>query len=42
MKIVVIGGSGFVAPVPLMEAIEKTVRYEFIEDNHSEQVFYTE
>jgi nucleoside-diphosphate-sugar epimerase len=34
--------TGFVAPVPLMEAIEKTVRYEFIEDHQSEQVFYTE
>jgi len=34
--------TGFVAPVPLMEAIEKTVRYEFIEDHKSEQVFYTE
>ena len=34
--------TGFVAPVPLIEAIEKTVRYEFIEDHQSEQVFYTE
>lgn len=34
--------TGFVAPVPLMEAIEKTIRYEFIEDHHSEEVFYTE
>jgi len=34
--------TGFVPPVPLMEAIEKTVRYEFIEDHQSEQVFYTE
>jgi nucleoside-diphosphate-sugar epimerase len=34
--------TGFVAPVHLMEAIEKTVRYEFIEDHQSEQVFYTE
>lgn len=34
--------TGFIAPVPLMEAIEKTVRYEFIEDHQLEQVFYTE
>ncbi len=34
--------TGFIAPVPLLEAIEKTVRYEFIEDHKSEQVFYTE
>lgn len=34
--------TGFVAPVPLLEAIERTVRYEFIEDHKSEQVFYTE
>ncbi len=34
--------TGFVAPVPLMEAIEKTVRYEFIEDHKDQHVFYTE
>jgi nucleoside-diphosphate-sugar epimerase len=34
--------TGFAAPVNLMEAIEKTVRYEFIEDHHNEQVFYSE
>ena len=34
--------TGFVAPIPLMEAIEETVRYEFLEDHQSEQVFYTE
>jgi GlcNAc-P-P-Und epimerase len=34
--------TGFVAPVPLLEALEKTVKYEFIEDHKSEQVFYTE
>ena len=33
---------GFVPPVGLMEAIEKTVEYEFIEDHKNEQVFYTE
>lgn len=34
--------TGFVPPVPIMEAIEKTVRYEFTEDHQTEQVFYTE
>lgn len=34
--------TGFVPPVPLMEAIEKTVKYEFIENHKNEQVFYTE
>jgi len=37
-----IESTGFVPPVPLMEAIEKTVRFEFIEDHKSEQVFYSE
>lgn len=37
-----IDSTGFVPPVALMDAIEKTVRYEFIEDNRSEQVFYSE
>ena len=34
--------TGFVPPVGLMDAIEKTVKYEFIEDHTNEQVFYTE
>ncbi|WP_143070201.1 NAD-dependent epimerase/dehydratase family protein [Polynucleobacter asymbioticus] len=37
-----IEATGFVPPVPLMEAIEKTVRFEFIEDHKGEQVFYSE
>jgi len=37
-----IESTGFVPPVPLMEAIEKTVRFEFIEDHKGEQVFYSE
>lgn len=37
-----VDNTGFIPPVPLMEAIEKTVRYEFIEDHQSEKVFYTE
>lgn len=34
--------TGFVPPVPLDQALEKTVRYEFIESHEKEGVFYTE
>jgi nucleoside-diphosphate-sugar epimerase len=37
-----IESTGFIPPVPLIEAIEKTVRFEFIEDHKNEQVFYSE
>lgn len=37
-----IESTGFIPPVPLMRAIEKTVRFEFIEDHDTEQVFYSE
>ena len=37
-----IGATSFIPPVPLMEAIEKTVRFEFIEGHKSEQLFYSE
>lgn len=37
-----IESTGFIPPVPLLEAIEKTVRFEFIEEHKSEQVFYSE
>ncbi|QWD74565.1 NAD-dependent epimerase/dehydratase family protein [Polynucleobacter sp. TSB-Sco08W16] len=37
-----IESTGFIPPTPLMEAIEKTVRFEFIEDHKGEQVFYSE
>ncbi len=37
-----IAKTGFMPPVNLMDAIEKTVRYEFIEDHNSEPVFYSE
>ena len=37
-----IESTGFIPPVPLMDAIEKTIRFEFIEDHGSEQVFYSE
>jgi nucleoside-diphosphate-sugar epimerase len=34
--------TGFVAPVPLDEALERTVRHEFIESHENESVFYSE
>lgn len=34
--------TGFVSPVPLEEALAKTVQYEFIESHENEGVFYTE
>ena len=37
-----IESTGFIPPVLLMDAIEKTVRFEFIEDHKNEQVFYSE
>lgn len=37
-----IAKTGFVAPVPLAEALERTVRHEFIEKHAHEGVFYTE
>jgi nucleoside-diphosphate-sugar epimerase len=33
---------GFVPPVPLEQALAQTVRYEFVESNEHEGVFYTE
>lgn len=37
-----IESTGFIPPIPLMNAIEETVRFEFIEDHKNEHVFYTE
>ena len=37
-----IESTGFIPPIPLMEAIEKTVRFEFIENHKGEQIFYSE
>lgn len=34
--------SGFVAPVKLVEALEKTVCYEFVEKNENKTLFYSE
>jgi len=37
-----IHSTGFSPPISLIDAIEKTVRYEFIENHKSEQIFYSE
>ncbi len=37
-----LGNTGFVPPVPLAEALEKTVRHEFIESHNGDGVFYSE
>jgi len=37
-----IGSTGFVPPVVLEQALEKTVRHEFIESHEHEDVFFTE
>lgn len=37
-----IKSTGFKPPVSLMEAIERTIRFEFIEDHKNEQVFHSE
>jgi nucleoside-diphosphate-sugar epimerase len=37
-----IAKTGFVPPVPLSEALERTVRHEFIESHDGDGVFYTE
>ena len=34
--------TGFIAPVKLDEALERTLEYEFIEDNDENKTFYTE
>jgi nucleoside-diphosphate-sugar epimerase len=37
-----ISSTGFSPPVPLIEALERTIRYEFIENHQHESVFYSE
>ena len=37
-----IESTGFIPPITLMEAIEKTIRFEFIEDYKNEHFFYSE
>ncbi len=34
--------TGFVPPVPLLDALERCVRYEFMESHKEDRVFYTE
>jgi len=34
--------TGFIAPVPLEQALSQTLRYEFMESHENEGVFYTE
>jgi nucleoside-diphosphate-sugar epimerase len=34
--------TGFIAPVPLEQALERTVRHEFVDTNEDEAVFYSE
>ena len=34
--------AGFVAPVPLADGLERTIRYEFIESDDGEELFWTE
>ncbi len=37
-----IAETGFVAPVALLDAIERTVKYEFLEDHKDEPVYFSE
>jgi nucleoside-diphosphate-sugar epimerase len=37
-----IAKTGFLPPIPLADALERTVRHEFIESNVGDRVFYTE
>jgi nucleoside-diphosphate-sugar epimerase len=37
-----ISSTGFSPPTPLIEALDRTVRYEFIESHQFETVFYSE
>lgn len=37
-----ISSTGFTPPVPLIEALDRTIRYEFIENHQHETVFYSE
>lgn len=34
--------TGFIAPVKLKDALERTIRYEFVDDNAKKQVFFSE
>jgi hypothetical protein len=37
-----IAETGFMPPVNLIDAIERTVKYEFLEDHKKEPLFYSE
>jgi nucleoside-diphosphate-sugar epimerase len=37
-----VGDTGFKSPVSLEEALERTIRHEFLEDHSGERVFYSE
>jgi nucleoside-diphosphate-sugar epimerase len=37
-----VSDTGFIPPVHLLDAIERTVKYEFLEDHKLEKVFFTE
>jgi nucleoside-diphosphate-sugar epimerase len=37
-----VNNTGFVPPVSLQEAIDKTIKYEFIDTHNDKQVFYSE
>jgi nucleoside-diphosphate-sugar epimerase len=37
-----ISKTGFIPPVPMLDAIERTVRYEFLEDHKDEPVYFGE
>lgn len=37
-----IAETGFVPPVPLLDAIERTVKYEFLEDHKDEPIYFSE
>ncbi len=37
-----INKTGFIAPVALTTALERTIRYEFVDDNNGKKVYFTE
>jgi nucleoside-diphosphate-sugar epimerase len=37
-----IADTGFIAPIPLHDAIERTIRYEFLEDHKDEPIYFSE
>jgi hypothetical protein len=41
-NISIVGGYGFIPPVTLEEGLQKTLKYEFLEDNKDKKIFFTE